>query len=141
MIEELESIAALLARDPLTVRQVVERLGTATMDYGSNVLVAPSSPLFREANVVRQVDRTTFHPIDVPDHVYLTPAEPAPIAELSGAFGTYQEVPSVHEDPPELIFYLEMRGQPYAVALIARVQDERATEITLRRDVRLTAEV
>lgn len=140
MIEELESIAALLARDPLTAGQVVERLGTVTTDYGSNVLVAPSSPLFREANVVRQVDRTTFHPIDVPDHVYLTPATPTPIAELSEAFGTYREVPSLHEDPPELIFYLEMRGQPYAVALIARVQAECAVEITLRRDMRLSDE-
>jgi hypothetical protein len=140
MVEELESIAALLARDPLTVRQVVERLGTATIDYGSNVLVAPNNPLFREANVVRQLDRATFHPIDVPDHVYLTPAEPTPVVELSHAFGTYREVPSLHEDPPELIFYLEMRGQPYAVALIARVQGEHAIEITLRRDMRLADE-
>jgi hypothetical protein len=138
MVEDLESIATLLARDPLTVRQVVERLGTVITDYGSNVLVAPSSPLFREANIVRQVDRTTFDPIDVPAHIYLTPAEPPLMDELASAFGTYREVPSLHEDPPELIFYLEMRGQPYAVALIARVQGDRAIELTLRRDIRLT---
>ena len=79
MIEELQSIATFLAHDPLTVREVVERLGTVIEDYGSNVLVTPNSPLFREANVVRQVDRTTFDPIDVPDHVILKPVGPLPV--------------------------------------------------------------
>ena len=140
LIEELESIATLLADDPLTARQVVERLGTVSEDYGSNVLVAPGSPLFREANVVRDVDRTTFDPVDIPDHLYLTPTVPPLVDALTAAFGMYDEVPSLHGEPPELIFYLEMRGQPYAAALIARVQDDRAVELVLRRDIRLDDE-
>ncbi len=138
MTEELESIAAFLASDPLTIHQIVERLGTATTDYGSNILITPSNTLFLEANVVRQVSRTTLDPINVLSHVDLTPSEPPSVGELSSAFGKYHEAPSLHDDPPELIFYLEMHGQPFAVTLIAQIKEDRAVALTFRRDVRLT---
>lgn len=137
MMDALQSLAALLASDPLTVAQVAARLGAVVTDYGSNVVVAPTDPVFAEANIARQVDRKTLDPVETPAFVILTPAAPVPLAGLTAAFGPSQEVPGPGDDPPELIFYLPMPGQPCAVALIARVRHDAAVRLTLRRDVRL----
>lgn len=137
MLAALQALASLLARDPLTVDEVVEQLGTVTHDYGGNVLLKPRNPLFKEASVVRGIDSATLEPSNTPAHVTLTPVEPPSVNTLAQMFGAYRHIPAREKIAPQVIFYLDMPGQPYAVALIAEVREERAVKITLRRDRRL----
>lgn len=135
MLKALGALASFLARDPLTVAQVVAELGTVTHDYRPNVIVAPFNPLFREANVVRGIDLATRKHGDSPALVELVPAEPPAVEELEAAFGAYTPIPAEDKGVlPQAIFYLEMPEQPCMIALIAAVQGERAVAITLRRD-------
>jgi hypothetical protein len=136
MLAALQALAALLARDPLTVDETVEQLGTVTHDYGVNVLLMPRDPLFKEANVVRGIDPATHRQSDTPAHVEVTPVEPPAVETLAEAFGTYRRVPGEEKTPNKVIFYLDMPGQPCTVALIAAVKKGRAVKITLRRDRR-----
>jgi hypothetical protein len=137
MLAALQALASMLARDPLTVNQVVEELGTVTHDYGANVLLTPHDPLFKEASVVRGIDLTSFEPTDTPAHVALTPVEPPTLETLIRTFGTHTRIPAEEKIPPQVIFYLDMPSQPCTVALIARIRKGRAVTLTLRRDRRL----
>lgn len=136
MVEELLSLASLLARDPLMVSEVIAHIGSVIHDYESNVLIEPSDSQFSEAHVVRNIDLETFEPIDTPSHVVLMLAEPIEVEDLTQAFGKYDRFEAEEKVPPQLIFYLDMTGQPYSVALIADVEVDRVIEITVRRDKR-----
>ena len=137
MIEALELLASLLARGPLTVEEVIKQLGTVISDYKPNVLGEPSDPLFKEANVVRGIDLTSFEPSNTPVHIDLTPLHPPTIETLAQTFGKYRQIPAEEYFPERLIFYLDMPDHPYTVSLIACVRQGYAAEITLRRDIRL----
>jgi hypothetical protein len=138
MIAALEALAALLARDPLTVDDVIAHLGPARHDYGANVVLAPRDPSFTEANVMRDLDSAARKHTATPALVTLTPAEPPAVKTLAEHFGPYHTIPAEDKGiPPQVIFYLDQPGQPRAVALIAEVRDGRAARITLRRDQRL----
>ena len=137
MLAALRELASVLARDPLTVDDVIAHLGgTVTHDYGANVVLAPRDPAFREASIVRGLDVATRQQSTAPAHVDLTPAELPTIETLAHAFGTYTEIPGEEKVPPQVIFYLDMPGQPYTVALIAEVKHGHAVRLTLRRDRR-----
>jgi hypothetical protein len=130
----LQALALLLAREAVTVDEVVAHLGSVTHDYGANLLIAPRDASFTEANLVRGLDPATRHAADVPAHVEITPAEPPTIEALSRTFGTPVAVPAEERVPPRAIFYLDLPGQPRGVALIAHVKEGRAVRLTLRRD-------
>lgn len=134
MLAALQALAALLARDPLTVDDLIEYLGTVMQDYGANVVLRPRESAFQEASIVRGVKAVGFGPSTVPAHVTLTPVEPPTVETLAQAFGTYTRIPAEAKVPPQVIFYLDLPGQPRSVALIAEVKQGRAVRITLRRD-------
>ena len=136
MVKELQELAALLARDPLTINDVIEHIGSVTHDYESNVLLSPNDSHFSEAHVVRQIDLKTFEPVDTPSHVILILAEPPEVEILVQAFGEYDRFEAEEYVPPQLYFYPDMTGQPYSVALIADIEGDRVIEITIRRDNR-----
>lgn len=130
-IDELQSIAHWLACGPQRATDAAAHLGTVTEDFGSNMLVAPTSPLFREANVVRQVDHTTFDPTEEMSHLLLTPVEPIPLTVLTSSFGTAEEIPSLHDNPPDLLFHIRSCRYTPPVTLVARTGDDRAVEFEL----------
>jgi hypothetical protein len=136
MLAALRSLVDWMGSDPLYVDEMVERMGSIIEDYGPNVLLRPFDPMFSTVNIVRCLDPATSAPTNTPAHLILTPVEPPPLKSLSEAFGEYREVPMRSPFPPRVIFYLDMLGSPYTVALIAEVQDGKATHITLRRDKR-----
>ena len=136
MITALKALASLLARDPLTVDEVIEQLGKVTKNYTWNVLLTPHNPVFKEVSVGRAVDSATRKPANIPSYVEVTPTEPPAIEILAQAFGTYKRIPAEKKVPPQAIFYLDISGQPYTIALIADIKDNHATRIALRRDKR-----
>ena len=67
----------------------------------------------------------------------MTPAEPPTVKALADAFGPYKKLPPMKKLEKKIIFYLDLTGQPYTVALMASIKDDLVEEITLRRDQRL----
>jgi hypothetical protein len=107
---------------PEALEQVCGVLGSASPSVG-DVEGAARDAGFGEAQVVATED-------GILSHVDLGLAEPVAIDELRAAFGEPTEPPRLHYDRPRsLIFRLT------TCAVIARVADDKATAITLRRDV------
>ena len=136
MIELLRELATLLARDPLTVDDVVERLGPVVQDTDYNLLIDPRNPLLGGVNLVRLMDQHTLEPGETPAFLELTPAEPLALGSLEQMFGVSKTIwPDHEEELPQAIF-----EQPVATSLshetvlIAAVDDGRVLSLTLRRD-------
>jgi hypothetical protein len=104
------------------LQQVCGVLGSTSPSAG-DVEAAAADAGFGEVQVVATEDA-------VLSHVDLGLAAPIAIDELRAAFGEPTEPPRLHYDRPRsLIFRLA------TCAVIARVVDDKATAITLRRDV------
>lgn len=139
MIDELVDLGRLLSQDPLTMEQLVTRIGPVVDDGGSDRAwqLQPTDPRWRSARVAR--DRET----GVPFLLELAPSEVITVSALGARFGAYQPLRS-HEDlPRQVVFRLPDTGLPYRAALIASLADsddvDDATVVLLgvRRDPRL----
>jgi len=139
MIDELLDLGRLVSQDPLTMEQVIARIGPVIDDGGRDRAseLRPSDPRWRSARVAR--DRDT----GVPFLLELAPAGPLAVAALRARFGDYQRLRG-HEDlPRQVVFRLPDAGLPCRAALIASLADDGglddATVVLLgvRRDPRL----
>jgi hypothetical protein len=142
MIDELLDLARLLSQDPLTMEQVIARIGPVIDDGGRDRAwqLQPSDPRWRSARVAR--DRDTGAPF----LVELAPSLGSgalTLAALRVRFGDYQRLRG-HEDlPRQVVFQLPDAGLPYRTTLIASLDDsdglDDATVVLLavRRDPRL----
>jgi hypothetical protein len=137
MLEKIKELALFLAVDPLTADQVIEHLGKVVQDFGGNVTIQPRDPFFKTAGLVRELDMTTLKTTNRPAAVILTPTDPLTLKSLTVAFGPYQQIPAEERVPPQVIFYLDLPGRPYTVALIGEVKGNRVVRLSLRRDIRL----
>jgi hypothetical protein len=137
MLAEIKELVSFLAGDPLTADQVITRLGTMIQDHGGNVSIKPRNPLFKEADVIREIDLKTLKPSNRPAHVSLTPVDPPALDSLTKAFGAYKLIPAEEKSLPQVIFYLDQPKRPYTVALIGELKGKRVVRIILRRDIRL----
>jgi hypothetical protein len=136
MFAALQSFVEWMGSDPLFVDEMIDKIGVIIEDYGPNALLKPRDSLFSAAEIVRCPGSTSLVPNNTPSHIILTPAEPPAIETLMQAFGEYQKLPNRKPFPPRVIFYLDLPGCPYTVALIAEVRQGLATKIILRRDKR-----
>lgn len=139
MIDLLRELGTLMARDRLTVDELVARLGRVAEDYGSNLLIETHNPLLGAADLVREVDQRTLAPSTSPAHLELTPAEPPTLGVLEAAFGPALEIPAEDKGQlPQAIFERPIAaGRAYETVLIAAVDDGRVLSLILRRDPRL----
>ncbi len=143
MIETVQKLCQLLSTEPLTAPEVATSLGTIVEDPGKNLplIVRPSNPFFKEAQVVRQFETNE------PAHVELLLAEPGALSveALKATFGDYSEPPKLHwNSPQKIIFYVNKPNLPRTCAVIADVRpgeqgakDGTVTAVTVRRDIRL----
>jgi len=130
MLNEIQNFIRLLARNPLTVSEVIAHSGEIQEDYGSNVLVRSRLPDFTEMNIVRRYGAEEIA------NVVFTLREPVPASTLEKRFGMSQRIAREERQPPQMIFYLPQPDMPCDIALIAALKGEMATDITLRRDPR-----
>jgi hypothetical protein len=139
MIDELLDLGRLLSQDPLTMEQVIARIGPVIDDGGLDRAweLRPNDPRWRSARIAR--DRDT----GVPFLLELAPAGVLTVAALRARLGDYQRLRS-HEDlPRQVMFRLPDAGLPYRAALIASLGDSDALDdasvvmLGVRRDPRL----
>ena len=138
MINELLDLARLLSQDPLTMEQVIARIGPVIDDGGRDRAwqLRPSDPRWRSARVAR--DRDTGAPF----LVELAPAGALTLTALRVRLGDYQRLRG-HEDlPRQVVFQLPDSGLPYRAALIASLADSDTLDsahvvlVGVRRDPR-----
>ena len=139
MIDELLDLSRLLSQDPLTMEQVIARVGPVVVDGGRDRAweLRPSDPRWRSARVAR--DRDTGAPF----LVELAPSGALTVGALRARLGDYQRLRG-HEDlPRQLVFQLPDAGLPYRAALIASLADSDDLDdapvvlLGVRRDPRL----
>lgn len=131
MLESVRTLADLLARDGVTVEDLVIRLGGESNDSGANVLVVPTGlPGVVRADVVR-----TRPGADVPAHIELELEEPEPLPELEAILGQPATVyPDHRGQPVQLVYPIPLVDASRQVKLIAAVTDDGARKLILRRD-------
>ncbi len=137
MLAAIKELAYFLAGEPLTADQIIEQLGKVIQDFGGNVTIQPRDPFFKTAGLVRELDPATLKSTNRPALISLAPTDPLTLKSLAGAFGPYQQIPAEDRVPPQVIFYLDLPGRPYTVALIGEVKGNRVVRLMLRRDIRL----
>jgi hypothetical protein len=139
MIDELLDLGRLLSQEPLTMEQVIARVGPVTDDGGRDRAweLRPKDPRWRSARVAR--DRDTGAPF----LVELAPAQVLTLAALRARLGDYQMLRG-HEDlPRQVMFRLPDADLPYRAALIASLADSDTIDganvvlVGVRRDPRL----
>jgi hypothetical protein len=138
MIDELLDLGRLLSQDPLTMEQVIARIGPVIDDGGRDRAweLRPTDPRWRSARVAR--DRDTGAPF----LVELAPSAVLTVAALRARLGEYQQLRS-HEDlPRQLVFRLPDGDRPYRAALIASLAEGETLDgahvvlVGVRRDPR-----
>ena len=139
MIDALLDLGRLLSQDPLTMAQVIARVGPVIHDGGRDGTseLRPIDPRWRSARLAN--DRDT----GAPYLLELAPAGELTVAALRARVGEYQRLSSHEDMPRKVLFQLPDTGQPYRVALIASLAGGHAIdsaaviELGLRRDPRL----
>ena len=139
MIDELLDLGRLLSQDPLTMEQVIARIGPVVDDGGRDRAweLRPADRRWRSARVAR--DRDTGAPF----LVELAPSGALTLAALRVRLGDYQHLRG-HEDlPRQVVFQLPDAGLAYRAALIASLADSDGLDdatvvlVGVRRDPRL----
>lgn len=103
-------------------------LGTVTTQYKYMLRVNPADEEFAAVNIARRVDSEEVA------HVDLRLSEPLPLKALVNAFGEYEALPPLPEDPDYRVFYVEREDGVYRIALIVSVIEGDVLDITLRRN-------
>ncbi|MDB5036063.1 MAG: hypothetical protein JWQ98_3304 [Chlorobi bacterium] len=132
-------IAGFLSRDPLSLDDVIERVGEAVADPGIPMPIAlrPTLPGVRSASLTRYPDTGLPYLLTLvpsPD-LHLTPRA------LAAVLGEYRRLAGDRGRNPGLIFYPGIGGARWSVAVIVEVErmgDEidiaPVTSIAFRRD-------
>jgi hypothetical protein len=131
MLESVRRLADLLARDGVTVEDLVTRLGGESDDTGANVLVGPTSlPGVVRADVVRARPG-----VDVPAHLKLELEEPELLQPLEAILGQPAKVTPDHPGKSiQLVYPVPLVDGSHPVKLIAELADGGARTLILRRD-------
>ena len=131
MLESVRTLADMLARDGVTVEDLVGRLGGESADTGANVLVDPTG-----LKGVLRADVVRARPgVDVPAHIELDLEEPEPLEELEAILGQPATVhPDHRSQPVQLVYPIPLVDASRQVKLIAALVDGGARTLILRRD-------
>jgi hypothetical protein len=127
VIDKLNALCMLLSDEPLNMYTLATSLGDVTAEYKYVVKVRPADEEFAEVNVARQVDSEEVA------HVDLSLSEPLPLKHLVNAFGEYEPLPPIPNEPEYVVFYVQRTERLHRVAMIATVQQGDVSDITLRR--------
>lgn len=132
ILQILDKLAQYLAMDGLTLLSIVDHLGTIQETYAGSIHIEPYDDAFSFASVVRVADT------DRPAHVRLELRIQLSLAELEAKFGDYRQIDVPHGEPDTLIFHLDTGDTPFAIVMLAEINNQTVTAITLRRDKRLS---
>ncbi|HEX7334517.1 MAG TPA: hypothetical protein VF290_23650 [Pyrinomonadaceae bacterium] len=139
MIDLIRELQEFLSRDPLSLEDVIARVGPVTNDPGGLMPVEfqPSLPGVREASLSRDPDNGLPYllTIELASDARLT------TAELQQAFGDYKRMRTHRDQPPEIMFNPPASGSGWKVALLATLQsaskpldEQQVTSLSFRRE-------
>jgi hypothetical protein len=128
VIDKLNALCTVLSDEALNMYALATSLGTVTAEYKYMLKVNPADEEFQAVNVARRVDSEEVA------HVDLRLSESLPLRVLVNAFGEYEELPPMPNEPDYVVFYVERDEMPYRIALIAAVKEGEAHDLTLRRN-------
>ena len=139
MIDLIRELEQFLSREPLSIEDVIARVGTVTNDPGGlmPVELQPSLPGVREASLSRNPDNGLPYllTIELATDAHVT------TAELQQAFGDYKRMRTHRGQPPEVIFYPPASGSGWKVAILATLQsasepldEQQVSSLSFRRE-------
>jgi hypothetical protein len=139
MIALLSDLIQFLSREPLSIADVVAKVGPIKNNPGppQDIELAPSIPGVLVARLRPAPDTGE------PDNLVLGLASSIPVASLQTAFGPPMQVRSHRGTPRRLLFHPPGTEPHWTVALIAEIpsgatpiEEEATNKVTLRRDRR-----
>jgi hypothetical protein len=137
--ELLQELGAFLARDPLSVQDVIERIGPAIADPGVPMAIElrPGIPGIGSAKLWR------YPETGLPYLLRLEPSAGHPLAvcDVAARLGPYDRSLRSREAPPEIVFGRAIRGDRWSVKLLAEysagtlpLEEAPLISFSLRRD-------
>ena len=118
MIDLIRELHEFLSRDPLSIEDVIARVGTVTNDPGGLMAIElqPALPGVREASLSRDPDNGLPYLLTIEPDARLT------VFELQAALGDYKRMRTHRGQPPEIIFNPPASGSGWKVAILATLQ-------------------
>lgn len=141
MIDLIRELHHFLSTDPLSIEDVIARVGPIADDPGGFIPIElqPVLPGVRAAKLAR--NPTTGLPYVLT--IELAPTAQLTIADLRTAFGDYQRVLTDRGRPPEIIFHPPASDSLWKVAILATLQstsppldDQQIGSLSFRRERR-----
>jgi hypothetical protein len=140
MIDVIRELFRFLSQDPLSVEDVISKVGPVVDDPGlpMPIELQPVLSGVRAANLDRYSDNGLPYALTIE----LAPDARVTVAALQQAFGDYKWLSTDLGLPPEIIFYPPAVGSRWEVAVIARLDEsaevsldhQPVTSLSLRRD-------
>lgn len=139
MIDVIRELFRFLSQDPLSVEDVISKVGPVVDDPGlpMPIELQPVLSGVRAANLDRYPDNGLPYALTIE----LAPGAIVTAAALQQAFGDYERLHTDLGHPPEIIFYPPAVGSRWTVAVIAKLEsvavsldDQPVTSLSLRRD-------
>ena len=139
MIDVIRELFRFLSQDPLSVEDVISRVGPVVNDPGAPMPIELQPVLsgVRAANLDRYPDNGLPYALTIE----LTPGAGVTASALQKAFGDYKPLHTDRGHPPKIIFYPPAVGSRWTVAVIAKLESaavsldhQPVTRLSLRRD-------
>ena len=139
MIDVIRELFRFLSQDPLSVEDVISKVGPVVDDPGlpMPIELQPVLSGVRAANLDRYSDNGLPYALTIE----LAPGARVTAAALQQAFGDYKQLHADRGRPPEIIFYPPAVGSRWTVAVIAKLEsaavsldNQPVTSLSLRRD-------
>jgi hypothetical protein len=139
MIDVIRELFRFLSQDPLSVEDVIIRVGPVVNDPGMPMPIELKPVLsgVRAANLDRYPDNGLPYVLTIE----LAPGARVTAAALQQTFGDYRRLHTDRGHPPKIIFYPPAVGSRWTVAVIAKFESaavsldhQPVTSLSLRRD-------
>ena len=137
MIDLIRELHQFLSTDPLSIEDVIARVGPVTNDPGGlmPIELQPVLAGVREASLARDPDN------GLPYLLTIEPDEALTTSDLQAAFGDYKRMRTDRGQPPDIIFNPPAGGSTWRVALLATLQsasepldEQQVSSLTFRRE-------
>lgn len=129
IIQIVREISDSLTQSTAQTRNLAEKLGTIYEKIFDQLQVTPK---FEGITAITVMPQATS---DEPSHIRIRLAKAITLNELVTAFGNYDESPPMANEPAHAIFEFKTTSTTHRATLMAPLDSDSATTLTLRRDM------
>ena len=133
MFDLFKNFAELMARSQLAVDEVINAVGSLTVDHQMSLEVQPSSDFFSDAAIVRD------HDPNQPAYLRLQLNQPIPLQQMVDVFGDYHTPPPLQRGGDrKAIFDAVATSDTHEAILVASMdRNHVVSSVTIQRSVKL----